>query len=347
MKKCPFCKAEIEENARFCLYCMAQLDEKSVISAKRKKHRMVWWVVLACAAAAIIAVCLLFVLSDGSAGDESSLPSRAESREESSEAPSFTTDVNLDNGESSASEQESSISEEESSASEETSEDSSVESREDSSEISVEISVETSTSVSEDSSIEESSIVESSIVESSIIESSEEESSTAESSEDTSEPKQEIKYIYRDAVVGDDWGSISTENAITIIGVETVSADGTYVIPDTIDGKRVLAVAGYAFSDEKICGTVKKVIVAESVKNIHNYAFKNCNNMTDIYLKSEAVAGSPLYFLPEMEKRKNVITLHASATCHDRDHRIYKSTYSYYELLGKPIGIFEEWDGSE
>ena len=41
MKKCPFCKAEIQENARFCLYCMKPLVEKEVISP-RKKHFKPW-----------------------------------------------------------------------------------------------------------------------------------------------------------------------------------------------------------------------------------------------------------------------------------------------------------------
>ena len=37
MKKCPHCKAEIEENARFCLYCMTSLDEKQTVLPPKRK----------------------------------------------------------------------------------------------------------------------------------------------------------------------------------------------------------------------------------------------------------------------------------------------------------------------
>lgn len=37
MKTCPFCKAEIEDNARFCLYCMRSLEEKQVVAATKKR----------------------------------------------------------------------------------------------------------------------------------------------------------------------------------------------------------------------------------------------------------------------------------------------------------------------
>lgn len=37
MKNCPFCSAEIQENAQFCLYCMKPLSEKETITKKKKK----------------------------------------------------------------------------------------------------------------------------------------------------------------------------------------------------------------------------------------------------------------------------------------------------------------------
>ena len=41
MNRCPFCKAEIEEQARFCLYCMKPLNQKETPPPLQKKKR--WW----------------------------------------------------------------------------------------------------------------------------------------------------------------------------------------------------------------------------------------------------------------------------------------------------------------
>jgi len=57
MKKCPFCKAGIEDNARFCLYCMKPLNEKEVIPPPQRKPQ--WWPF---AVAAVLLVALLVVI---------------------------------------------------------------------------------------------------------------------------------------------------------------------------------------------------------------------------------------------------------------------------------------------
>lgn len=336
MKKCPFCKAELQENARFCLYCMAQLDEKAKITPKQKNNKRLF-VVVCSVILLLIAIVLtisVFNNSDGTASSDNSVYSsvfESESQpvsDASQEGTVFTesTDgINSDGDISIENESGDFVS----IPSDSNGDTNPVVSSESDDYTSSSTSMDTSSAVTPETSEDKS------------------ESSKIEDNETTSPVIQEVKYIYREAVVGDEWGSISVENAITIIGVENPSADGTYFIPDTIDGKRVIAIAMYAFRDENISDTVKRVIVSESVKNIHNYAFADCYNMTDIYLCGEAVAGSPLLFLPKLENRKYTITLHASATCHDRNHRTYKSIYSYEEWTGHPIGIFEEWSGQE
>lgn len=47
MKKCPFCKADIEDNARFCLYCMKPLNEKEIIPPPQGKKPWWHWAVVA------------------------------------------------------------------------------------------------------------------------------------------------------------------------------------------------------------------------------------------------------------------------------------------------------------
>ena len=337
MKKCPFCKAELQENARFCLYCMAQLDEKMQITIKQKSNKRLLVVICAIILLLIAVVSAISIFNNkdeaepfsSSVVEIESQPTSEASQEETTLSES-TDSINGD-GDTSIENESSDFTSEPNDSDSDTS---SVVSSEPNDDTSSSTSTDTSSSVPPETSEDNN-------------ESSEIEDNSSDNSETSSPEIQEVKYIYRDAVVGDEWGSISVENAITIIGVETPSPDGTYVIPDTIDGKRVIAIAMYAFRDKNISDTVKKVIVSESVKNIHNYAFADCYNMTDLYLCGESVAGSPLYFLPEIEKRKNTITLHASATCHDRDHRTYKGTYSYQDMIGRSIGIFEEWNGFE
>lgn len=78
IKKCPFCKADIEDSARFCLYCMKPLDEKEVILPPRKKTP--WWplAVVVVLLAALTALMLSLprgrnALPDQSTGGETAL----------------------------------------------------------------------------------------------------------------------------------------------------------------------------------------------------------------------------------------------------------------------------------
>ncbi len=319
MKKCPFCKAELEDNARFCLFCMTQLDEKTIVSAKSKKKTML--IIIGALAALLIVLFLSFYFS----GDESEPQTESSSLNDISfTETAISSQEDSDNSEN--------ISDENPDASNEilyenTSDDS-----------------DENTNESEGESENESEESKPETSEESNDESNDE--SNEESNDESSSPSQQIVYKYRASTPNDEFAGLSLDNAITIIGVETVSENGVYTIPETIDGKRVFAIASNAFCEEHIKDTVKTVIIPKSVKNIANYAFYDCYNMTDLYLCGEAVAGSPFSFLPPKEKCNGVITLHASATCHDRNLRTYKSMYSYEEWAGNDVGwIFEEWNG--
>ena len=62
MKKCPVCKAEIPENARFCIHCMTAFTEKENIQPPAREKRR-WPFVLVCLLMLVLLVGLLILLT--------------------------------------------------------------------------------------------------------------------------------------------------------------------------------------------------------------------------------------------------------------------------------------------
>jgi len=58
MKTCPSCKAKIDDDARFCLYCMTSLDNKK--SVKSAAGRSVWPIILLTAVAMLCIIIAVF-----------------------------------------------------------------------------------------------------------------------------------------------------------------------------------------------------------------------------------------------------------------------------------------------
>ena len=102
MKKCPYCKAEIEESSRFCLYCMTSLDEKKPVSPPRKRR----WPLMIVALLVLLAVVLFLIPhcirhedapsshpkatapTTGSSEPQTEVPVTAPSEDTATEAPS-------------------------------------------------------------------------------------------------------------------------------------------------------------------------------------------------------------------------------------------------------------------
>ena len=59
--KCPHCGAEIQENARFCLYCMKSLEEKTQLKPI-KKSKIKWLIVVEIAIAIVLIAGVIFTL---------------------------------------------------------------------------------------------------------------------------------------------------------------------------------------------------------------------------------------------------------------------------------------------
>ncbi len=70
MKNCPFCKAQIEDNARFCLYCMSPLTEKK--AAKKIKPSKKGWQIIS-AVLLVFTTAIVLLLSAGEGKSEPTL----------------------------------------------------------------------------------------------------------------------------------------------------------------------------------------------------------------------------------------------------------------------------------
>ena len=148
-----------------------------------------------------------------------------------------------------------------------------------------------------------------------------------------------ISYKYRDAQYGDDFAiSTNLENCVVITGINNASNNGEYYVPETINGKKVVAIMPLAFCEESIKNTVKKVIVPSTVLTIWNNAFAECYNLSDIYFCGERIYTENNAFA-DPQKRNQTLTIHCSSTCSDRNFRYYKNTADSYGA------VFAQWEG--
>lgn len=293
MKKCPFCGAEIEENARFCLYCMSSLEEKKYIKNTEKNKKRWPWILAAVFVCACICLLTYFLVQRNTGKTPLDSSQQAgESLPNDDEIPDDTPDDTPND--------------------------------------------ENADEPSDEPSAENPPPNDGPDLETP---DNEDEGPTTPENPSTGPTITAPTYLYRDAKSGDDFAvHTDLENAVVIIGVSTPSSNGEYHIPETLDGKRVIAIATLAFCDDSIKDTVKKVIVPSSVKTIHEHAFSSCNNLTDIYFCGKAIYVYANAFAP-LQNRIGALTIHCAYDCSDRNFRYYRNSASYYDAL------YEEWNG--
>ena len=339
MRKCPFCNAEIEENARFCLYCMSSLEEKQIIETKTQNKKG-WLFIIAAFLLLVLVIILICITLKNTDLNETA---------NSGSDESYIIAVFGENYEASVlSESNSSVdsSVDSSSAHSYTKTDSDKTETEDASRASSQNSSITSSQSHTNSDASSSTKpTESSASEKTDSNTSTSQSSSEQSSSEATETKTEATYIYRDAVAADCYteGNIPTspiEDVIVITGVATAASDGIYVIPEQIDGKRVGAIMQSAFCDAAICGGVKKVVVPSSVKTIWENAFSSCYNLTDIYLYGNIIDIFESSFA-DVSRRTGTLTIHCAYDCVNSDYYYYRNIAYKYDAQ------YANWNGGD
>ncbi len=334
MKKCPFCKAEIEENARFCLYCMTSLEDKQEIAIPKAKNKR-WLVILA---AVLVFVIVVFSISLALRKD-SPYDTSNEASSESQTVPE--TDLNTPTNDTNTILDDSAqnndlISESQSALSGENDvNQNSTQSNPPAN------NANANTNPSGNSSTESTgSKIPTTGNAGSTTPSDEQENVDNNQSAPTPDTSvTTATYVCRDAKYGDDFSvNADLDDCVVIIGVSTASSNGEYIIPETLDGKRVVAIMGLAFCAADIKDTVKKVVVPASVKTIWGNAFANCYNLTDIYFRGQSIYVEGNAFANKTN-RTGTLTIHCSYGCSDRNYRYYRNSASNYNAL------YEEWDG--
>jgi len=306
MKKCPFCKADIEENARFCLYCMKPLNEKEVILPTKKKRP--WWpLALAAVLLALLALGIFFPRGNG---DGASTPTNSDpssnappSVPEQTPAPTPMPTPSPTPAPTPVSTPSPSPAPTPTPTPKPTPEPTPSETPRPSP---TETPVQTTSPTPAETPP----------------------ASTA-SPDQPESPTNAVVYAYRLARTGDEYNAHyqNSGSDIVITGISQQSSDGIYDIPAYIDGKKVIAIVANAFSGSN----AQVVYVPATAKSIWDHAFAGCG-LTDIYFRGNSIYAEGRAF-------PTGITIHCSASCSDRNFRYYKDCAVNYGAT------WEEWNG--
>lgn len=313
MNRCPFCKAEIEEQARFCLYCMKPLNQKETPPPLQKKKQ--WWpfVLLAVILVAVPVAILLW------GNGQSPAPAEKETTQTTLQTED-TPETEIPDIQTGKTEQENIPQQEV--VSPNTPQTNQGDTND-------------TPAPPENTSPEPDPIQPETPTQDPVPpagETPDPEITPDESPDDPVAPEiptSQVVYTYRAAHAGDEFNAQyqNTGNDIVITGISVPAENGVYDIPAYIDGKKVIAIVANAFTGSN----AKIVYLPDTVRNIWNYAFYSCP-LTDIYFRSNAIYA-------ERNAFSGSLTIHCSATCSDRNFYYYKNTAPSYGA------VWAEWNG--
>ncbi len=330
MNKCPYCGAEIEENARFCLYCMRQLKEKKTV-----KNTVYIKYIIPIAACLIILglVCLIFINPFNKNDKKENKNKNLSAVTSYPESNTVNKQSSIDSPSESGSDSSTALESHESSASQESA----------------------VTPPASDSSFSGSSTTppqkdniagkpsKNDNLQTNQNDDNENLNSESASTEPTAPAYTDLTGYceYRDAKSGDDYStSFPFEDCIVITKITASAKEGIYFIPEKISGKTVIAIMPNTFYNGGIAEKVKKVIIPKSIKTLHEYTFSSCKNLTDIYFCGKAIYTDIRAFYTNQTSLCNSdILLHCYSDCNDRNFRYYRNTAPDYGLE------YKEWDG--
>lgn len=254
MKKCPFCGADLADEAQFCLYCMTPLGEKEqILPAKRRPKG--WLFVLG----SIFILAVVILLLWPGAGNEPTDPVMQVTTAPTTATTLPTTGTTIPT--------------------------------------TIPTTVPTTVTTVPSSSVTTTPTTKP--------------TTAPTTAKPTTTPttlptaSNEVQYLYRASKTGDTYYSSQlSDNQVVITGVKNLAADGIYHIPDTIDGKTVIAIISSAFYNSG----ATEVYIPASVTTLHKFAFFGCP-LSDVYFIGKRIycyedafpSGFTLHCAPECQ----------------------------------------------
>ena len=107
----------------------------------------------------------------------------------------------------------------------------------------------------------------------------------------TNTSKAATEETYKDETQGIEWAyQLDSSNNIINLRCKTTTKTGKVEIPSTINGKTVISLNGYYFTNESNYGTLKncagitEVVIPNTIRTIGNEAFQNCTGLKSIVI---------------------------------------------------------------